>query len=252
MNMQINPYQRPLHSTPHTTYRVSEGPLSSSSSEVGNIAQGVGQVIQDYNNKIHDSLEDWHKLNEELSDLLKVAKIFKPIGELLITLKKISAGDKNVTISGKEAALFLELGKLLGPDYSSNIHIEGMSYSDNNSYTDWNVPAGNLEWALSTISTSPSDITMLKITLSPSDAQGTEDGLNTHLSKDGYNFGSLSGISQTIASISQTVASLKNEQTRDLFKVMSFSNAKKSNEKSLSSIFQILKSITSTALSNIQ
>lgn len=244
--MQINPYLGSLHSTPHTTYRVSDGPLSSSSSEIGNIAQGVGQVIQDYNNKIHDSLEDWHKLNVELSDFLKFAK---PLAQLLITLNKISAGSDNVVIEGKEAALFLELGHLLGDNYTNNVHITGISFTepDGGIWTlDPSTGGEQLYYVYQQTANIPlKDCTNIKITLSPSDAQGTEKELSTSLSKDGYNFGSLSGISQT-------VSSLKNKQTRDLFKVMSLSNAKKSNEKTLSSIFQILKSITSTALSNMQ
>jgi len=232
--MQLNPYQRPLHSTPHTTYRVSDGPLPSSSSEVGTISQSVGQVIQDYNNKIHNSLEDWYKLSIELSDL---TNSLKPLIIMSKFLQEAKASSNNVTLIPPQSEDFLKVAAALGPKFTDNVQI---SLGLNLGHTGSGYKNISITDAINIIKNTP-NIIGIEVIITPQQATDAENLLNIK----GYDIGSLSGISQTIAS-------LKNKQTRDLFKVMSFSNAKKSNEKSLSSIFQILKSITSTALSNIQ
>lgn len=81
MPIQFNPYQN----LSHTTYRAPAIALPSANSELGVTARDIGQAIADYSHKVHNNLEDWHTLTQELSDFLKFAK---PMAHLLMIIHR--------------------------------------------------------------------------------------------------------------------------------------------------------------------
>lgn len=208
----------------------------SSSSELGKIAKDVGNTVDKWSSKLNGALQQWNKDAQALATVLEDA---------LSSLKSSNPGNKETRFS-QDKQIYLNLQtkyENMKPDTSSNKTIYTLNASE----------IANLDQLVTDLGLSTSVIHYKPIgsnagTMNQTQVTELYNVVTSAIHNLSINIGT---VRPGLVKLQETVAELKQDETRDLFKVMACFSAMRENENTETSAMKSLKDMVSQIMQSI-